>query len=634
MTAWIRGQTTLWEFEHLLLEAPEEMTGMEPEANGPRVTGAWDPRMYLFKGERLRSLARKHFERRGLAPTDLERKLYALPIENGGDKARDAAMLKLRGFVGNLLRGLKAEGDECALAISRLTGGRVTVIPRPEFGVLRDVLRGAPDDEVIEVRVNGDGSDELSFFSLKNAATDVRKKRISVYLGQWLVQDARTVIAYCVAYAEAEKACRDEGFLREAEETKDPKTDLMRQEALRLAACYEIARSCAAALPKGSISRRGFTEMVNEKINQNAQITVLLPDGAKVTEAEINLVGQLGIRLLRTDRTTCQLRSAFAESISWANPITEAANGPLFAEDLSFVHDGARALWRETLILGGFPGFSDCFFKNSRFGSGKRSFMMRHFAFSPRFGRSTFDAWLLEAFLLAFSRKKAMAERIRECEEEERGHARSFENKARLPERTVRAMSESPLNECFGFVEYDEDVDLERAAVFERTFLDVRRRFLSAFDASKNAIRLRRLGNHRATGLYYPGVKCLCVDYRHPESFLHEFGHLMDYEGGDLSLSAAFAAIRKEYGAWIDAHADKIPKRGKYDRSYFLTPTEIFARSFETYCKRALGLTCCLLPETFNEAVYPTGERYDGLVAEYFDRLLRQKEGGDLRESA
>lgn len=635
-TAWIPGQLSLWELECLMKEAETRAAGKLPFGGKPEGGEGTADADYLYKGERLRSLAREHFEKRGLLLTDLERKLYGLSIEpKATAMARDAAMLKLRGFVGNLLKGIKEEGDDHAKAILRLTDGRVSVKPRPDLRSLKSYLRGAADDVVIEVRVNEDSRNGLSFFSLKTKALDARKKRITIYDGKWLVQDARTAIAYCIMYAEAEKACRDEAFHRDAKRTDDERKCQNGKNALRLAACYEIARSCASALPRGRINRREFTQMVNERIGENDHISVLLPSNACLDKAEIDLLSQAGIDVIVSEKSAAELKKEFADAAMLTDSSKCITPAFLFAEDDGFVKDGARVLWRDLLALGGFPNFGDCFFKRSRFGNGRGAFEARHFAHATRYGQNAFDDWLFEAFFAVFEKRKAEVLRIREYEDAERGHAKSYENKARLPEKTIRAMKESPLNECFGFVEYDEDVDLEKAAVFERTFLDVRRKYLSGFDASNNAIRLRRLGNHKATGLYYPGVRCLCVDYRHPESFLHEFGHLMDYEGGDLSLSADFLEIRDEYGKWIDAHADKITTRGKYDKAYYLTPTEVFARSFELYCKKVLGLTCCLLPESFREAVYPQAAHYEELVTAYFDRLLnRQEEGGDLRESA
>ena len=58
-----------------------------------------------------------------------------------------------------------------------------------------------------------------------------------------------------------------------------------------------------------------------------------------------------------------------------------------------------------------------------------------------------------------------------------------------------------------------------------------------------NSIRFRKLGNHKAIGLYYPLIQCLCVDLRNTTSFIHELGHLIDHcmdDGGQLSEQPAF----------------------------------------------------------------------------------------------
>ena len=132
-------------------------------------------------------------------------------------------------------------------------------------------------------------------------------------------------------------------------------------------------------------------------------------------------------------------------------------------------------------------------------------------------------------------------------------------------------------------------------------------------------------GNHNAAGLYYPGVKCLCVDYRHPYSFVHEFGHLIDYECGSLSLEGGFYKVKRLYQEWLSKYESTFNKKSKYNLQYFLKPTEIFARSFEVYCKVVLGIENDLLPDKFEKAVYPHDEQYVREVTAYFNSLLERK---------
>lgn len=50
-----------------------------------------------------------------------------------------------------------------------------------------------------------------------------------------------------------------------------------------------------------------------------------------------------------------------------------------------------------------------------------------------------------------------------------------------------------------------------------------------------NRFKVRKLGNHKALGLYYPEAKVLVVDVDSPSSFIHEYGHLLDYKFGKVS---------------------------------------------------------------------------------------------------
>jgi len=62
----------------------------------------------------------------------------------------------------------------------------------------------------------------------------------------------------------------------------------------------------------------------------------------------------------------------------------------------------------------------------------------------------------------------------------------------------------------------------------------------------------------------------------------------------------------------------------KYNKSYYLRPTEIFARSFEIYMSRFMGLKNSILetPGGYESFCYPSDEEYLNLVKNYFDEVL------------
>ena len=251
------------------------------------------------------------------------------------------------------------------------------------------------------------------------------------------------------------------------------------------------------------------------------------------------------------------------------------------------------------------------------------------FAKEGKYGLPSYGAaiYLLYKLFLDIAEEKGAY--IRESEYfKESGHvARAFETKKNIPEKTVKAMEESEFNEYFGYVEFDEDVDLEKVSEIAKEFIAFKETYLPGADVKDNQIRFRRLGKHKALGLYYPSLKCLCVDINAPSSLIHEFGHLLDYKYEELSSKFNFYAVRKRYEKVVDAAMgdnERWNGNTKYNKSYYLRPTEIFARSFEIYMSRFMGLKNSILetPGGYESFCYPSDEEYLNLVKNYFDEVL------------
>ena len=216
-------------------------------------------------------------------------------------------------------------------------------------------------------------------------------------------------------------------------------------------------------------------------------------------------------------------------------------------------------------------------------------------------------------------------------------HAKAYQEKKNIPQKTVKAMEKSKFNKWFGYVEFDEKVDLEKVEELEKEFEATMDTFFPSIKMEDNALRFRFIGNHKAIGLYYPFVKCLVVDVRYPSSFIHEFGHLLDYKFGNLSTGGAFYNVRQLYEKEVDRAmgSDENNKKkwggsGKYNRAYYLTPTEVFARSFEIYMAKVKGLENSLLkmPDGYESFCYPSSDEYIKAITEYFniifDRLFNR----------
>lgn len=240
-----------------------------------------------------------------------------------------------------------------------------------------------------------------------------------------------------------------------------------------------------------------------------------------------------------------------------------------------------------------------------------------------------------ELFSLICEEKSGIISSLKYYKKLKGDYAKSYMTKKGIPLNTQKAMEASLLNKHFGFVEYDQDVELSKVEEISKEFMAVWQTYLSSVDSTDNVIRFRKLGNHKAAGLYYPSVGCLCVDIRHPHSFIHEYGHLIDFKYGALSSQAAFFKVRMAYKELLldsmqreKALNEKLLGNGKYNLDYYLTATEIFARSFELYMSKILGVKNSLLPEEFEAGVYPQSEEFLALIRDYFTEVFKSLQTG------
>lgn len=222
--------------------------------------------------------------------------------------------------------------------------------------------------------------------------------------------------------------------------------------------------------------------------------------------------------------------------------------------------------------------------------------------------------------------------------------ARVYMTKKNIPKKIVDEMQKSAFNDYFGYVEFDELVDVAKAKVIADEFIAFRETYLKNFDTKGVSLRFRRLGNHKATGLYFPNINCLCVDVSSPSSFLHEYGHCLDYlngKGRTLSDEGGFFAVYSRYARALkeelakNEHSGmrkKLAGRSKYNLDYYLLHTEAFARCFEIYCTKVLKIrnSICKQEDKMRFA-YPQDERLLELVKDYYDRLFSSLNGGEVR---
>jgi len=213
---------------------------------------------------------------------------------------------------------------------------------------------------------------------------------------------------------------------------------------------------------------------------------------------------------------------------------------------------------------------------------------------------------------------------------ENKSRAKVFQTKKNIPEKVVNMMQLSALNDYFGYVEFDEECDLEKVQVIVDQFIAFKETYLKNLDTQKVSIRFRKLGNYKAAGLYFPHLGCLCVDFRHPDSFIHEFGHCIDNVQGKLkNLSEQEEFFNTWYlykEAFIQAFSDSGKVlTGKYDQNYYLQKTEVFARCFELYVTRTLLVSNSICkPDAETSFAYPKDEELMDAINAYFDSLFEK----------
>lgn len=146
-----------------------------------------------------------------------------------------------------------------------------------------------------------------------------------------------------------------------------------------------------------------------------------------------------------------------------------------------------------------------------------------------------------------------------------------------------------------------ETFDYEEFSKVEQDFLGVLDRLPQA--KAQPELKFRRLGKHKAWGIYSPALNILAVDVRHTESFIHEYGHYLDFKHGDevYSEMSTFFPIIKAYEKKLTELAEDSKYAQKLTAkrmSYYLIPTEVFARAFELWMSGTIVSDATIISST------------------------------------
>lgn len=223
-------------------------------------------------------------------------------------------------------------------------------------------------------------------------------------------------------------------------------------------------------------------------------------------------------------------------------------------------------------------------------------------------------------------------EQTRRYMRELNGSARVFETKRNIPDKYLKAMAESKFNDYFDYVEIDEECNLESIVEIEKEFIAMKHECFGMDKHDNVSIRFRKLGRHRALGLYFPYLMCLCVDIRSPSSMGHEYLHMVDFKRGELSGKYDFLKIRECYKGILKDFIASLPSDDplrsrlegstKYNLKYYLEPTEVFARCGELYFTKLRGVDNSLLRPSYNFAYPADSEELMCLIDEYYGELF------------
>ena len=202
--------------------------------------------------------------------------------------------------------------------------------------------------------------------------------------------------------------------------------------------------------------------------------------------------------------------------------------------------------------------------------------------------------------------------------------ASAWQTKKNINKETRKIMETTTLNKYFQFIEIDNDVDLGLFSQFEKE-MERMHGILPKTGDTPPELRLRKLGNHHALGLYVPQKNTIAIDFRDTnddiggvglQSFVHEYGHALDYATGSglLSMSDDFKPIVARYRENLTLNGKGSYVANKVE--YYTAPTEVFARAFELYVSEA-GLSSIFLK---SKETYETNIEYS-----LFDEQMREK---------
>lgn len=195
---------------------------------------------------------------------------------------------------------------------------------------------------------------------------------------------------------------------------------------------------------------------------------------------------------------------------------------------------------------------------------------------------SVFEKKINEAILEAFQEELNIDLMNKYVSNNKKEIAGVMDTKKNINKSVMEAMQDNKfINNGFDYVEFDNHTDLNQMELLENEWIEIKK----LLPEIKNTdLRFRKLGKHKALGMYSPFHNCIAIDIRNVNSFIHEYGHMLDFKLNDqtISMQDEFKPIMKSYREEIE----RILPDSSYVKekiNYYTTPTEVFARAYEIY---------------------------------------------------
>lgn len=258
--------------------------------------------------------------------------------------------------------------------------------------------------------------------------------------------------------------------------------------------------------------------------------------------------------------------------------------------------------------------------------------------------RNALQHELLHVVIHEFLKQSDMAQRKAKEEYDNRSdYAKSYQTKQHIKKETQKVMEKNAFLTHYGYVELDNEVDLKKFKIIEDNFKQLVQ-FFPIPVRKDYSFRIKKLGHHKAAGIFYPHAKTTIFDLNHPDSYVHEAFHQIDFILGEklinddcYSETMHFRSIYDLYKELVISAVNQLPEdhdfkvqwngKTKFNKNYYLQATEAFARCGEIYVATK-GIEANSLFKEKSELSYQAVYPFDPLLVKnitlFFDDLLQK----------